>query len=150
MARRRRSSGKSAKGKSKTPLILGIVALVVLGIVGGKMLASGGSQTAGVDRNFKIEDYRKSASKLAGNRYRLEAKIEGIMSRRNDRLLVVSLPGNPKNERLPILVEEGTGEGVNLSRGKTYIFNVECRNGFDLNGDIISGVLVTRSVENKL
>lgn len=150
MARRRRSGQKSGKGKSKAPLILGIVALVIVGMVGGKMLSSGGSSSAAVDKNFRIADYRKSASKLAGNRYRLEGKVEGMMSRRNDRLVVVSLPGNPKDERLPILVEEGADSEVNLSRGKTYIFNVECRNGYDLNGDAISGVLVTRSIENKL
>lgn len=150
MARRRRSGHKAGRGKSKAPLILGVIALVILGMVGGKMLSSGGSSSSAVDRNFRIADYRKAASKLAGNRYRLEAKVEGMMSRRNDRLVVVSLPGNPKDERLPILVEEGAGRGVNLSRGKTYIFNVECRNGYDLNGDAINGVLVTRSIENKL
>ena len=150
MARRRRSGHKSGRGKSKAPLILGIVALVILGMVGGRMLSSRGSSSAGVDKNFRISDYRKSASKLAGNRYRLEAKVEGVMSRRNDRLVVVSIPGNPKDERLPILVEEGAGGNVNLSRGKTYIINVECRNGYELNGDAINGVLVTRSIENKL
>lgn len=150
MARRRRSGQKSGRGKSKAPFILGIVALVIVGMVGGKMLSSGGSSSAVVDKNFRIADYRKSASKLAGNRYRLEGKVEGMMSRRNDRLVVISLPGNPKDERLPILVEEEVRSDVNLARGKTYIFNVECRNGYDLNGDAINGVLVTRSIENKL
>ena len=147
MARRRRNS--QSGNKNIVWILLGAVAVVVvLAVLFSSVNSADTSGSA--DRDFKVADYRKGGSRITNNRYRLEGRLEGVMTRGNDRLVVVTLPNNPDDERLPLLVPEGAAGGVNLARGKTYIFSVECRNGQDAEGQPINGILITREVENKL
>lgn len=107
-----------------------------------------GSGTADSSKNFSIADYRQNASRLTGNSYSLQGRVENIEALGNDRLVAVSIPGN-KMERLPLLVRSGVCGKVNLTRGDTFVFEVDCRTGHDTAGQEVKGILVVRKVETK-
>lgn len=144
----RRKSNKGNKGSvNGTAVCIGAVAAVVLGILA---FSGGGSKRAAVDnaRNFSIADYRTDASRYTNNRYSIEGRVENIETLGNDRLIAVSVTGNSQ-ERLPLLVRSGVAQGVNLTRGDTFLFEVECCTGHDNDQKEIKGVLVVRRVETK-
>lgn len=146
MARRSKKSGKN--GKMMIPVVAGLV--VVLGglifvLSGGTAPSTGNGGEAAA---FNIADYRQDASRLTGNSYRIEGRIENIETLNNDRLVAVSIQGN-KQERLPLLVRSGVAGKVNLTRGDTFFFEVDCRTGMDEDGEELKGILVVRKVETK-
>lgn len=131
------------------PLIAGIVAIVLVVVVAaGSVLKPSEDEDHTAETRFSIADYRRDASRLTGNSYRLTARVENIETLGNDRLVAVSIPGN-KQERLPLLVKAGTTGRVNLTRGDTFIFEVDCRTGRTAEGAEVKGVLVVTSVETK-
>ena len=112
---------------------------------------SGGGRShsvAATQQNFRIADYRTDASRYTNNRYSIEGRVENIETLGNDRLIAISIPGNNK-ERLPLLVRSGVAQGVNLTRGDSFLFDVECCTGHDDDQKEIKGVLVVRRVETK-
>ncbi len=144
MARRR--SRKGGKGKNgQLPYIVGGVVLVAIAaMLIFKPTAGTGQQTVS---DFRIAEYReKGGSIFIGNRYTLEGKVENIISRGNDRLVSISLKNNSR-ERLPLLVRGGSP--VNLSRGDSFLFDVECQSGQDAEGKPVKGVLVVKNVSIK-
>lgn len=112
------------------------------------VLVLGGSKADKSISNFSIADYRNDASRLTGNSYRIVGHVENIETIGNDRMVAVSVDG-AKQERLPLLVRQGVTGKVNLRRGDTFIFDVECRTGVDEEGKEVKGILVVRKVENK-
>lgn len=146
MARKRRSSRNK---KSQLPLILGGGGgVLLLAVVAALVMKPSESREDSPDSRFSVADYRQDASRLTGNSYRLKARVENIESIGNDRLLAVSLPGNPQ-ERLPLLVRSGSAGRVNLTRGDTFLFHVVCRNGKDEQGLDVKGVMVVEKVETE-
>lgn len=146
MARKRRSSRNK---KSQLPLILGGGGgVLLLAVVAALVMKPSESREDSPDSRFSVADYRLDASRLTGNSYRLKARVENIESIGNDRLVAVSLPGNPQ-ERLPLLVRSGSAGRVNLTRGDTFLFHVVCRNGKDEQGLDVKGVMVVEKVETE-
>lgn len=149
MARRSRRGRKS--GGNATSLLVGIGALVLIGI--GVALFSGNSSEngkIGKPQDFNIAEYRQDGSRFAssGNRYVLEGKVENIETRGDDRVVAISMKGNPR-ERLPLLVPGSAKLSVNLTRGDTFIFELSCRTGRDADGNEVRGILVVNNVETK-
>ncbi len=147
MARRR--SNKASKGRSrKNGLIPWVIGGAVVTAIAAMLIlkpSSGGTPAAVSE--FRIDEYReKGGSTLIGNHYTLEGKVENIISRGSDRLVSVSLKGNSR-ERLPLLVKGSTG--VNLSRGDSFLFEVDCTSGKDAEGQPVKGVLVVKKVSIK-
>ncbi len=146
MARKRRSSKNK---KSQLPLVLGGGGgVLLLAVLAALVMKPSESQEDSPDSRFSVADYRQDASRLTGNTYRLKARVENIESIGNDRLVAVSLPGNPQ-ERLPLLVRSGSTGRVNLTRGDTFVFYVVCRNGKDEKGLDVKGVMVVEKVETE-
>lgn len=149
MARRSRKGGR--KGSNQVmPFIVGAGVVLVLGL--GMHVAlnasSGGGSAKVPDSGFDIAGYRTDASRLTGNRYRLTARVENIDTLGNDRMVAVSMSDN-KQERLPLLVPASLDSRVNLTRGDTFLFDVECRTGRDESNREVKGVLVVRKIETK-
>lgn len=145
MARRSRK-----KGKSTNLLLIGIMVCTAGGM--GLMYSafsyfSSVRRSEQVNSDFSISDYRRDGSRFAttGNVYRLRGKVESIETVGNARLVCISMKGQ-KNERLPLLVPQDAKLDVNLSRNKTYIFNVSCRTGVDGDGNQVKGVLIVNNV----
>lgn len=150
MARRSRKGGRKGSDQ-KIPYLVGgcIVALLGLGMhVALHADSDGGSGTAGADTSFDIPGYRTDASRLTGNRYRITARVENIDTLGNDRMVAVSVAGN-KQERLPLMVPASLSSRVNLTRGDTFVFDVECRTGHDESNKEVKGILVVRKIETK-
>ncbi len=146
MARKRRSSKNK---KSQLPLVLGGGGgVLLLAVLAALVMKPSESRESSPDSRFSVADYRQDASRLTGNTYRLKARVENIESVGNDRLVAVSLPGNPQ-ERLPLLVRSGSTGRVNLTRGDTFAFYVVCRNGKDEQGLEVKGVMVVEKVETE-
>ncbi len=146
MARRRARRGNKGKGKNgQMPWIIGgVVVVAIAAMLIFKPSDGGRPQTVS---DFSISEYReKGGSTFIGNRYVLEGKVENIISRGNDRLVSVSLPGNSR-ERLPLLVKGSSS--VNLSRGDSFFFEVDCVTGQDAEGQPVKGVLVVKNVSIK-
>lgn len=137
------------KTKNNLPFIVGLIVVVlVVVIAAASTLKPSQEDNPAADSHFNIANYRRDASRLTGNRYRLEARVENIETLGNDRLVAVSIPGN-KQERLPLLVKKGATGRTNLTRGDTFIFEVDCRTGRSADGAEVKGVLVVNSVETK-
>ena len=144
MARKRRSSKNK---KSQLPLILGGGGgVLVLAIAAAVVMKPSADREDAPDSRFSVADYRYDASRLTGNTYRLKARVENIETMGNDRVVAVSLPGN-KQERLPLLVRSGVSGRVNLTRGDTFTFHVNCRNGQDAEGLEVKGIMIVEKVE---
>lgn len=144
MARKRKKNGSNIR----IPLIIGAVVLFLAAAFTLSRGGSSGSGNKGKADDFRIADYRQDASRLTGNSYRLEGRVENIVTQGNDRLVAVSLAGN-KQERLPLLVRSGVAGKVNLTRGDTFLFDVSCRTGQNAEGQEIKGILVVNKVETK-
>lgn len=149
----RRSKRKSRRGNSNTSMLLIIAAVVVLVVVAGALALkpsqreqSHHSQEQG--QGFSVEDYRRDASRFTGNVYRIEGRVEHIETLGNDRIVAVAVPGN-RQERLPLLVRSGAAGRVNLTRGDSFLFEVECCTGHTDDQREVKGVLVVRNVETK-
>ncbi len=146
MARRRARRGGTGKNKGgQVPYIIGgVVALAIAAMFIFKPSGGSGQETVS---DFNVAEYReKGGSTFIGNHYTLEGKVENIISRGNDRLVAVSLKGNSR-ERLPLLVKGGNGSiGQNLSRGDSFLFDVQCVSGQDAEGQPVKGVLVVKDV----
>lgn len=110
--------------------------------------SSDGGHRSGGDGGFDVAAYRTDASRLTGNRYSITARVENIDTLGNDRMVAVSVADN-KQERLPLLVPASLNSRVNLTRGDTFVFDVECRTGRDERNQEVKGILVVRSVETK-
>lgn len=146
MARKRRTSKNK---KSQLPLILGGGGgVLLLAVVAAVLMKPSESREDSPASRFSVADYRQDASRLTGNTYRLKARVENIESVGNDRLVAVSLPGNPR-ERLPLLVRSGSTGRVNLTRGDSFAFYVVCRNGKDEQGLDVKGIMVVDKVETE-
>lgn len=144
MARRRKK-----KGNKNLPLIIGMAAVVLLAVMAAAVaLKPSQEEKQSADSRFSIADYRRDASRLTGNTYRLEARVENIETLGNDRLVAVSIPGN-NQELLPLLVRKGITGRVNLTRGDTFVFDVTCRTGKSPEGEEVKGIFVVTSVETK-
>lgn len=145
MARKRKKNGLNVK----LPLLVAGVAALVIGAAVAIVSTNGGSSgNSGQTQTFRIADYRQDASRLTGNNYRLEGRIENIVTLGNDRMVAVSVAGN-KQERLPLLVRSGVAGKVNLTRGDTFMFDVTCCTGMDAEGQELKGILVVNKVETK-
>ncbi len=98
-------------------------------------------------KNFSIADYRRDASRYAsvGNRYVLQGRVEDIIANSSDRLILISMEGNAQ-ERLPLLLPSSTKTEVNVTRGDTFIFQVECQTGRDDQGNLVKGIFVIKQV----
>ncbi len=150
MARRSRHSKKKNKTFPLLPAALAGGAM----LVGGALYLAFSSHPAEQrtsrheDGGFNISEYRRDASRLTGNRYRIAARVENIDTEGNDRMVAVSIVGN-KQERLPLLVRKGVSPRVNLTRGDTFYFDVECCTGRDAQQKEIKGILVVRNMETK-
>ncbi len=147
MARRRARKGNNGKGRKNSMMPWFIGGAVVVAIAAMLVFKpSGGSSQKSVS-DFSIVEYReKGGSTIIGNHYTLEGKVENIISRGNDRLVSISLKGNSR-ERLPLLVKGSSG--VNLSRGDSFLFEVDCVSGQDAEGQLVKGVLVVKNVSIK-
>ncbi len=143
MARRKSRKGSKNKGNSSSMLIMaGVVALAV--IVAFFALRSSGGDTEARVSSFRIGEYRaKGGSTFIGNRYTFEGKVENIVSVGDSRLVSVSMKDN-RNERLPLVVPGDVR--ANLSRGDSFLFDVECRNGKDAEGLPVKGVFIVTAV----
>ncbi len=143
MARRKGRKGGKTKAKGgQMPMFIGgaVLAVIVAAVI---MKPSGDSRGEKVS-DFSIAEYRvKGGSTFIGNRYVLEGKVENIVSQGNDRLVSVSLPGNAR-ERLPLLVKGGSM--VNLTRGDSFLFEVDCVTGQDADGQPVKGIMVVKHV----
>lgn len=159
MARRssRRSKKSPAKGFNLSPSTLrtrgGAAAVLIVVICLVQYLSP---KTAKVDLTptpFRIDDYRRDGSRFAtpGNNYVLEAKVENIDTRGNDKLLSVSLPSQhgDRTDRLPLVLKDGKSGRVNVTRGDTFLFEVTCRNGQDAQGRPVKGILMVKSVHSR-
>lgn len=144
MARKRKKNGSNIK----LLLIIGGGILVLAAAFSLSRGGSGGSGNNGKADDFRIADYRQDASRLTGNSYRLEGRVENIETQGNDRVVAISVAGN-KQERLPLLVRSGVAGKVNLTRGDTFLFDVSCRTGQNAEGQEIKGILVVNKVETK-
>ncbi len=148
MARRKSRKGGKGSGKGKgamLPLLI-VVAVVVAIAAMFFFKPTAGPQKAKVS-DFSIAEYRaKGGSTYIGNHYTLEGKVENIISRGNDRLVSISLRGNNR-ERLPLLVKGNSA--VNITRGDTFLFEVDCVTGQDAEGLPVKGILMVRNVSIK-
>ncbi len=143
MARRKSRKGRKNKGNSIPMLIMAGVAVVAVLVAFFALRSSGGDAEARVT-DFRIGEYReKGGSTFIGNHYTLAGKVENIVSVGNSRLVSVSLKDN-RNERLPLLVPGDVR--ANLSRGDSFLFDVECRNGKDAEGLPVKGVFLVTKV----
>lgn len=151
MARRsRKNSAKRGAMNWQGPAVGAAVALV---LAGGLYLTLNGAsspshRTGGEAEGFDIAAYRTDASRLTGNRYRIEGRVENIDTIGNDRMVAVSVAGN-KQERLPLLVPASLNSRVNLTRGDSFIFEAECRTGRDESQREVKGILVVNRIETK-
>lgn len=150
MARRTRKSGRNGSNQM-VPYLVGGGIIAVLGL--GMQMAlnsssDGGAGKTGADAGFDIAGYRTDASRLTGNRYRITARVENIDTLGNDRMVAVSVAGN-KQERLPLMVPASLNSRVNLTRGDTFVFDIECRTGHDESNKEVKGILVVRNIETK-
>ena len=146
MARKRRSSKDK---KSQLPVILGGAGgVLLLAAVAAVVMKPSEDPAMSQNSRFSIADYRQDASRLTGNSYRLLARVENIESIGNDRLVAVSLPDNAQ-ERLPLVVPAGVTGRVNLTRGDSFVFYVNCRNGKDEQGLAVKGIMLVEKVENE-
>lgn len=133
------------------PYIVGAGVAIVLGLglhVALNASSDGPSGKAKGEASFDVAGYRTDASRLTGNRYRIIGRVENIDTLGNDRMVAVSVADN-KQERLPLLVPAGLDSRVNLTRGDTFIFDVECLTGRDERNQEVKGILVVRKVETK-
>ncbi len=146
MARRKSRKGGRNKGNSTSMLIMAGVAVVAVIIAFFALRSSGDGAEARVS-DFRIGEYReKGGSTFIGNHYTLEGKVENIVSLGNSRLVSVSMKGN-RNERLPLLVPGDVR--ANLSRGDSFLFDVECSNGKDAEGLPVKGIFLVKKVTIK-
>lgn len=151
MARRSRKS--SAKRGSKNWLGPAVGAAVALVLGTGLYMtlngASSPSHRADEEASgFDIAAYRTDASRLTGNRYRIEGRVENIDTIGNERMVAVSVAGN-NQERLPLLVPASLNSRVNLTRGDSFVFVAECRTGRDASQHEVKGILVVSRIETK-
>lgn len=128
--------------------VIGGAIVVLTVLVGSALKPNKEEQTAATHANFSVASYRNDASRLTGNVYRLEGRVENIDSLGNDRLVAVSLEDNPQ-ERLPLLVRSGVSGRTNLTRGDVFIFEVECCTGHTEEQREVKGILMVRKVETK-
>ena len=128
-------------------MVAAVVVLVVV-VVAMALKPSQREQTHEQGQSFRVEDYRRDASRFTGNVYRIEGRVEHIETLGNDRIVAVAVPGN-RQERLPLLVRSGVAARVNLSRGDSFLFEVECCTGHTDDQREVKGVLVVRHVETK-
>lgn len=147
MARR---SGKSRKNNKKNLLIVAATAACVLLMVFVMQVVESARVQAQPDTKFSIAEYRSDGSRFAssGNRYLLEATVESIETIGNARVVSVSLKGQ-SNERLPLVVLNDKNLSINLTRNKTFLFDVSCRTGTDAEGHQVKGVLLVNDVTTK-
>lgn len=129
-------------------VIIALVALVILAFnnVSPRPVAPSGSTKQG-GGSFPIEEYRRDGSRFAssGNRYFIEGRVENIEGVGNARVVSISVR-NSRQERLPLLVRDDTTLPLNLTRGDTFVFEVECRTGKDAEGGDVKGILLVRDV----
>lgn len=149
MARRSRKGGRRGSNQAFPFIVGGLVAAFLgAGVFFVLNPSSDGGRRSGGDGGFDVAAYRTDASRLTGNRYRITARVENIDTLGNDRMVAVSVADN-KQERLPLLVPASLNSRVNLTRGDTFVFDVECRTGRDERNQEVKGILVVRSVETK-
>ncbi len=148
MARRKARRGKG-KGKGNAGLIYiiaGVVLVAVLAIV-LKSLGGGDEYSDARGSSFRLSEYRSGGgSGFIGNRYRLEGRVEEIRSQGDARLVCISL-NDKRDDFLPLLVPGDVS--VNLSRGDTFLFDVECRNGKDAEGKPVKGIFIVKDATSK-
>ncbi len=108
-------------------------------------LFSGGgtSSLASKAKPFKTADYRRDGSRFAstGNTYVIEGRVEHIETRHDDRLIIISSSGN-QDERLPLLLPSENKIDVNITRGDSFYFEVECKTGRSEDGSQVKGILI--------
>lgn len=147
MARR---SARSKKKKNKSVVLVATTAACVLLLVFAMQAIKSAGVQAQPDTSFRIADYRSDGSRFAssGNRYLLEATVESIETSGNTRMVCVSMKGQ-ENERLPLLVPNDKKLNINLTRNKTFLFDVSCRTGMDAEGRQVKGILLVNDVTTK-
>ena len=146
----RRSRRRSRRGNSNVPMLLVGIGAVLLVVIAAAFALKPEQKSGHAARQetFSVSDYRRDASRLTGNVYHIEGRVENIESLGNDRIVAVAVPGNGQ-ERLPLLVRSGTAGKVNLTRGDSFIFKVECCTGHTEEQREVKGILVVRGVETK-
>ena len=146
----RRSKRRSRRSNSNLPVLLGGIAVVLVVVVMAALVLKPEPEgkPSARQESFSVADYRRDASRLTGNVYHIEGRVENIESLGNDRIVAVSVPDNSQ-ERLPLLVRSGAAGKVNLTRGDSFIFKVECCTGHTAEQREVKGILVVRGVETK-
>lgn len=158
MARRRSTKKKksTASAKSISPtavrLIVGcaVPVFAVLAVV--QFMSPKKENIVLKPESFNIESYRRDGSRFAtpGNTYVIQAKVENIDSRGNDKIITVSLPHQKgdKDDRLPLLMKKKIDNDVNVTRGDSFLFEITCLNGQDAQGEAVKGMLLVNRVQS--
>lgn len=159
MARRSSRRSRKAPGKSFSlststlRTLVGGAAVLIVVVCLVQFLSPKSEKADLTPTPFRIDDYRRDGSRFAtpGNNYVLEAKVENIDTRGNDKLLSVSLPSQhgDRTDRLPLVLKDGKSGRVNVTRGDTFLFEVTCRNGQSADGRPVKGILMVKSVHSR-
>lgn len=149
MARRRRRKSKDNQSDQKK-LLIGAGAVAALAAAAYFIAPAFRADTKAAGESFNVAEYRRDASRFAspGNQYVLEGRIEYIQTQGNKRLIAISMDGK-RGEWLPLLVPEDVQTEVNINRGDTLLFEVECKTGTAPDGGQVKGVLLVKSVRTK-
>lgn len=100
--------------------------------------------------SFDTSAYMNAGSSITGNQYTFEGKVDNILTVDNNSLLSVIPAGSTdKNIRLPLILKKDAAGNLNVMRNDSYIFEVICRNGRDVHGDIVKGMLLIKNLTAK-
>jgi hypothetical protein len=106
------------------PLILvaAVIALLIaVAVVVVVLDKQGGAEPLPVDR------FIESSANFTGNRYQVTGRVESQLASREGvgRLIVLSVPGNGAERKLPVLIPHDVG--INVEAGVQYQFQVWIR-----------------------
>lgn len=124
MARRSKSKNNS---KSNLAIYIIIAAVVIGGLVAGKVMLDKRAQHFAGLSELSVADFKQNANSLSGNEYRLTGKITEKLKWTPDAGQLISLTveqGGSSKGSIPIMVPANVDK-VNLERGHSYTFKVE-------------------------
>lgn len=158
MARRRSAKKKKSitSSKSLSPATVrlsvgcAVPVLAVLAVV--QFMSPDKENVVLKPESFNIESYRRDGSRFAtpGNTYVIQAKVENIDTRGNDKIITVSLPHQKgdRDDRLPLLMKKSIANDINVTRGDTFLFEITCLNGQSAQGEAVKGMLLVNRVQS--
>lgn len=89
--------------------------------------------------------YAEDASRLVGNRYRLEGRVDSIVTEGDVRIIELALDEEGGGS-LPLVLTKETKSDMNVTRGDSFAFDVVCKSGRTKEGGLVKGVLVVEKV----